>query len=416
MRATLNLETVLQNVHCHDEGDGWGNAEPYIWTVFFKVDGDNFAVEAGSGLIGSPTIVSSNGSHGNLGNTDVDAGDDVAVPDAVGLWSTKLKPIPVNDAGLRALLGADDIPAIVGVVVSLMEEDGWPDSLANTGYSAFVDAVQLAVVKVAASFQHALAAPTPQEIKDQIEVVKASAATSVKAAVKNAMSGWELIWYGMFGNNDDGIGTEAFTTTTDELVATPAIAINRRWSGDESGDGDWEISGVFRGFPQLDCHLERLFSFSAGSEARQEESRAKGFDAMRAFRDGAFRESPGLGAWWAEFTAASPALAMVAQQRPDVQEALNGLVHDAGTWLGDGAQRIGGQSLERLNTVLDALAADAPGHHARVLRQAKRLVKRLDGASFEDALRFAAEMKPVGRTPRREPAQPAPDSSRAAGD
>ncbi len=79
MRATLNLETVLQNVHCHDEGDGWGNAEPYIWTVFFKVDGDNFAVEAGAGLIGSPTIVSSNGSHGNLGNTDVDAGDDVPV-------------------------------------------------------------------------------------------------------------------------------------------------------------------------------------------------------------------------------------------------------------------------------------------------------------------------------------------------
>lgn len=407
MRATLNLETVLQNVHCHDEGDGWGNAEPYIWTVFFKVDGDSFAVEAGSGLIGSPTIVSSNGSHGNLGNTDVDAGDDVAVPDAVGLWSTKLKPIPVNDAGLRALLGEDDLPAFAGVVVSLMEEDGWPDSLANTGYAAFVDAVQLAVVKVAASFQHALAAPTPQQIKDAIEAVKASAATSVKAAVKNAMSGWELIWYGTFGNNDDGIGTEAFTTTTDELVATPAIAINRRWSGDESGDGDWEISGVFRGFPQLDCHLERLFSFSAGREARQEKSQAGSFDSMRTFRDGAFRESPGLGAWWAEFAAASPALAMLAEQRPDVREALNGLVNDAGTWLGDGAERIGGQSLEHLNTVLDALAADAPGHRARVLRQAKRLVKRLDGASFEDGLRFAAEMKPVGRTPRRGAAPPA---------
>jgi hypothetical protein len=374
--------------------------------VFFKVDGDNFAVEAGSGLIGSPTIVSSNGSHGNLGDTDVDAGDDVPVPDAVGLWSTKLKPIPVNDAGLRALLGEDDLPAFAGVVVSLMEEDGWPDSLANTGYAAFVDAVQLAVVKVAASFQHALAAPTPQQIKDAIEEVKASAATSVKAAVKNAMSGWELIWYGTFGNNDDGIGTEAFTTTTDELVATPAIPINRRWSGDESGDGDWEISGVFRGFPQLDCHLETLFSSSAFREARQEESRAGSFDAMRVFRDGAFRESPGLGAWWAEFAAASPALAMLAEQRPDVREALNGLVHDAGTWLGNGTERIGGQSLERLNTVLDALAADAPGHRARVLRQAKRLVKRLDGASFEEGVRFAAEMKPVGRTPRRDAPQP----------
>lgn len=185
--------------------------------MFFKVDGDNFAVEAGSGLIGTPTIVSSNGSHGNLGDTDVDAGDDVPVPEAVGRWSTKLKPIPVNDAGLRSLLGADDVPAITGVVVSVMEEDGWSDDLADTGYSAFVDAVHLAVVKVAASVQHALAAPTPQEIKDQIEVVKESAASSVRAAVKNAMSGWQLIWYGAFGNNDDSVGTEAFTTTPAEI-------------------------------------------------------------------------------------------------------------------------------------------------------------------------------------------------------
>lgn len=100
----------------------------------------------------------------------------------------------------------------------------------------------------------------------------------------------------------------------------------------------------------------------SGSEARQEESRAKSFDAMRVFRDGAFRESPGRGAWWAEFAAASSALAMVAEQRPDVHEALNGLVQDAATWLGDGAERIGGQSLERLNTVLDALAADSLSH------------------------------------------------------
>jgi hypothetical protein len=268
MRAIQNLEVLLQEVHCHDEGDGWGNAEPYIWTVFFKVDGDNFAVQAGSGLIGSPTIVSSNGSHGNLGNTDVDAGNVVPVPEAVGSWTTKLKPIPINDAGLRALLGEDDVPAIAGVVVALMEEDGWPDHLANTGYSAFVDAVHLAVVKVAASFQHALAAPTPEQIKEQIDVVKASAATSVKAAVKNAMSGWQLAWYGTFGNNDDTIGTEAFTTTGDQLVATPAITLNRRWSGDESGDGDWEIDGLFRGFPDVDCNLESIFSFSADKKVQ----------------------------------------------------------------------------------------------------------------------------------------------------
>ncbi|MFJ5862618.1 hypothetical protein ACIQCM_14460 [Pseudarthrobacter sp. NPDC092439] len=403
MRPTLNLETVLQELHCHDEGDGLGNAEPYIWTVFFKVDGDNFAVEAGSGLIGSPTIVSSSGSHGNLGDTDVDAGDDVPVPDAVGRWSTKLKPIPINDAVLRSLLGADDVPAIAGVVVSVMEEDGWPDSLADTGYAAFVDAVHLAVVKVAASFQRALAAPTPQQIKDQIEVVKESAASSVRAAVKNAMSGWQLIWYGTFGNNDDSVGTEAFTTTTDELVDTPAINFSRRWSGDESGDGDWELRGVFRGFPQVDCSLESLFAVNAAGGSPQDAAQTGSFEAMRAFREGGFREFPGLGAWWAEFTTASPALADIAAKRPEVQDALNGLLHDAGTWLGDQSAPIDGAARERLDTVLDAVSGDASAHTRRVVRQAKRLVERLDGVAFGDALRMASELKPVGRTPRGAP-------------
>ncbi|MDJ0352301.1 SAM-dependent methyltransferase [Pseudarthrobacter sp. PH31-O2] len=404
MRATLNLETVLQDLHCYDEGDGWGNAEPYIWTAFFKVDGDNFAVEAGAGLIGSPVIVTSNGTHGNLGNTDVDAGDDVAIPDAVGRWTTKLKPIPINDAGLRALLNDDDIPAIGGVVVSVMEEDGWPDSLANTGYSAFADAVQLAVVKVAASFQHALAAPTPQEIKDQIDVVKASAAASVHAAVKDAMSGWQLIWYGTFGDNDDNIGTEAFTVTTDELVANPTIEILRRWSGDDSGDGDWELRGVFRGFPQLDCNLATIFSTPSARPA-QDDALGKPLEAMRAFREGGFREYPGLGLWWEELRQVSPALAFLAASRPEIEDALHGLLLDAGVWLDDKTVVIERSSRDRINIVLDAVAGSGSNRTRRVVRQAKRVVERLDGVSFEAGLKLAAEIKPVGRTPRRTAAE-----------
>lgn len=399
MRATLNLEVVLQDLHCYDEGDGWGNAEPYLWTAFFKVDGDNFAVEAGAGLIGSPMIVSSRGDHGNLADTDVDAGDDVAIPEEIGRWTTKLKPIPINDAGLRALLKADDLPAIAGVVVSAMEEDGWPDSLATTGYAAFVDAVQLAVVKVAASFQHALAAPTPEQIKEQIAVVKASAASSVHAAVKDAMSGWQLIWYGTFGDNDDNIGTEAFTTTTDELLVTPTIEILRRWSGDDSGDGDWEVRGVFRGFPQIDCSLETLLAGTNRRDQRDQDTDSV-LGAMRAFREGGFREYPGLGSWWEELRQASPALTVLAEKRPEVQDALTGLLRDVGTWLEDKNASISKESLERFDVLFDAAGEAAPARTRRVVRQARKLLKRLDGATFEDGLRLAASAKPVGRTPR----------------
>src|SRR4051812_19874725 len=104
-RPILDLQISLENIHCYDEGDGWGNAEPYLWPVFFKIDGDSFGVDS-SGLIGFPTIESRNGHHRNMGHLSVDAGDDVPVPEDLGTWKTKLKPIPVNDPSFRLLLNS----------------------------------------------------------------------------------------------------------------------------------------------------------------------------------------------------------------------------------------------------------------------------------------------------------------------
>ena len=42
----LKIDLKLDRVHCHDEGDGPGNAEPYLWTVFWKVDGETVVVNS----------------------------------------------------------------------------------------------------------------------------------------------------------------------------------------------------------------------------------------------------------------------------------------------------------------------------------------------------------------------------------
>src|SRR3954464_12389541 len=69
-RDLLRVSLQLDHIHCYDEEDGWGAAEPYLWTVFFKVDGDGVALTDALKLSGGATVVTTPGSHGNLGTSD----------------------------------------------------------------------------------------------------------------------------------------------------------------------------------------------------------------------------------------------------------------------------------------------------------------------------------------------------------
>ena len=250
------LTIALEQLVCHDEGDGSGNAEPYIWPVFFKVDGETFSVNPDVGLIGSPTVVSTSGHHGNLGSgsRDVDAGDIVQIPSGVGSFRTDFVPIPVLDAAIRALVG-DTLPGVAGVVVVVMEEDDFPAHVARSGYEALVDAVHLAVTKIAADYQHALAAPTAEELRERISAVTSTVGKRVKGAVMVDLDAWEVLWFGVLGNQDDRIGTGSWVVLSDALQEAGRIPFNQRWSSSDehepADDGDWELQGKFVWFTPL---------------------------------------------------------------------------------------------------------------------------------------------------------------------
>lgn len=83
-------------------------------------------------LEGSATIFTTPGSHGNLGDTDVDEGDTIPIPPAIGFQQMTLTPIPVPDFVKQ--LGTDDVTAIAGCIVVLMEEDNVSDDGAEAGH------------------------------------------------------------------------------------------------------------------------------------------------------------------------------------------------------------------------------------------------------------------------------------------
>jgi hypothetical protein len=285
-------------------------------------------------------------------------------------------------------------------VVTLMEEDGWPDSLANDGYNAFVNAVHLAVVKVAADFQNATHAPTPEEIQAAVDRVKAEAGSSVRTQVKGSMDGWELLWFGTFGDNDDSIGTEAFTTDSDALRNTPTINLSRRWSGDQSEDGDWELFGWFSGvvLPAIsDCNLDGLF----GRTAMAADVKERSFQAMRAFRDASFRDYTGLGAWWTAIQAADPELARLAAEDAKVREALQALLTEVPRLLSDPNKPVRPDDVENARLVLKQLAAASPMQSGKFVDQGLRALAEIEGRPWSEALDFMSRAKPRGRTLRK---------------
>src|SRR5437762_12880641 len=104
-----NVTIKLSNIHCFDEGDGPGNAEPYLWNVFFKIDGDTTFVTNALALKGTATVIGTPGNHGNLNNTDVDAGDNVAIPASIGEFHTLMRPIPLQ----QPIGNVPDVPGAI---------------------------------------------------------------------------------------------------------------------------------------------------------------------------------------------------------------------------------------------------------------------------------------------------------------
>jgi len=164
--------------------DGTPTASPYLWTIFFKADGQTLQIGADGTLAGAATVVFTPGSHGNLGTRLVQIGQPIPIPSSIGQWSTVLQPIPVAPA-LQGLIGKE-FPATVGFVAVLMNEDHG----AGAGNQALNAEVQNALASVLAKLGPGHTMVTAQDIAGATATIPGQ----VHDAIENAQSFWENLW------------------------------------------------------------------------------------------------------------------------------------------------------------------------------------------------------------------------------
>jgi hypothetical protein len=237
----VDVEVKIENIHCLDEGDGPGNAEPYLWSVFFKIDGETCKVNAALKLEGRATVITTSGNHGDLLRDGVDAGDNVPIPSSLGLIHTRLKPIyfdvPITVRNQRI----DRVAGVVGCLVILLEEDFTPNDAIARGHEALNQAVQRELDNLIPTlgFGH------PEVTDEDIEEISNRIGDSVTAAIEANVTVWE--WLRGAANMDDKIGSKVFKVSLDVLnkllenpnVQNPAFTFEETFNN----EGIWVLNG-----------------------------------------------------------------------------------------------------------------------------------------------------------------------------
>ncbi|MGH2379775.1 MAG: hypothetical protein ACRDG7_00935 [Candidatus Limnocylindria bacterium] len=378
-RDILDVWIRLDRVHCFEEGDGWGSAEPYLWPVFFKIDGETVSLTDSLMLSGTATVVGTYGSHGNLLNTDVDPGEVLPIPEALGSWRTALKPIPVPDS----LAGTvDDVAGVAGVIAVLMEEDNVSDSGAVAGYNALVSAIRAGLDEVVGTL-----GLTNQEVTEQdIDAIKSAAEKAVKDAIKSNQGFFADLWSWL--NADDQIGSEVFRFAHDDLAAGGVIEFNKRWKN----HGDWQIFGEANA--SVLCPAEAVGPGQAIVDAVFSSGE---MDAMRRLRDERFPGRRGAAEWWALAERNAAAIAWLVQTDESARESLKALGPAVAELASHPEQPMPDEVLRQGDRIL-AAASKAPIRRLRIdARRASSFLNLVRGRSLAETVDIAAKLPPTRR-------------------
>jgi hypothetical protein len=236
----FNVKIKLETLTCHNKTEKWGKAVPYLWTIFFRIDGDSVIIAHDFKLVGKGVFQYGKGSHGNLNISSIEKGQTVSIPKDVGEWTTYMKPflIPYFD---------QKVPSMIGAISILMEQNNVSGKGAEAGHKALNQQVELAVNQSLAAFN-----PKDVDINDVMGSIKNyfeakvagftdSIEGDIKKAIKKKQSLLRNLW--TLVNVDNMLGHHVWNFNQKDILESEAQSIDfgNRWQTGEHGD--WEIKG-----------------------------------------------------------------------------------------------------------------------------------------------------------------------------
>jgi hypothetical protein len=149
----------------------------YLWTVFFKIDGDTAFLDENLRLQGTATVVPTTGNHGDLPAVGPDAGI-VSIPASLGDFRTILAPIP-----LKTIPGVT-VPGVLGCVAILLIQASTGDDAIAQGHNALNNSLRQQLNNLIPQ----LGIKNPDITDDDVQAIKDQVNSAVTNAVKNALS------------------------------------------------------------------------------------------------------------------------------------------------------------------------------------------------------------------------------------
>jgi hypothetical protein len=372
------------------------SSSPFLWTVFFKIDGSSISITDGGMVMGNATFTFSDGDHGDLEVGSVNPGAVIKVPDTLNFFSASLEPIPLPQS-LQSVVNMVDEPALFGLAVVLLNDGGHISAGGiAAGHAKLNSLVQQAVSDLLQEAGSQLSPPTQAEINAEIQSLNISG--KISDAVQNAQNFWENLW--ALTGSDSEIGHAVTFFSQDDF---PPGSESQTWSAeiDSQDFGNWKINGSVTCSDQCPAAtgaaiLAPFFNaFGKDDKAQGPQPESLRIDLpsllslMRDFRDKKnLLKQTQFSSWWELAKKYSPEFGVILSTSNDAKERLINLLKFLKPHLENDDKKISPEFLQALESLFQSLSRRASPKFRKEIHSVTKILPAFHLKTLNESLHF----------------------------